>query len=153
VSEERIRERAERGVTRDPIAGGQPSLHEVRVLFRNALHPIEDQTVTRRAQRNRSVLARRMRRADEVSESGSRQILERKAAPLFFVSRRKAGAQVSLEGRQTVLEQPLRLAPPNTEPLDRFAVERQCRRGRLGGKGHPMAPCICSVIRRFISMA
>ena len=61
-------------------------------------------------------------------------------------------ARETLEGREAVLEDPARLAAPNTEPLDRCAVERQGRRGDQCG-GQPIAPAICSWIRRFISIA
>jgi hypothetical protein len=93
-----------------------------------------------------------VRDVEQLVGADLRQVLQRKAPPLLLLAGRKLGGPEALEGGEAVFEQPRRLAAPNTEPLDRFAVERQWRRGDRS-EGQPIAPCIWSWIRRFISIA
>jgi hypothetical protein len=90
--------------------------------------------------------------AEQLRDADLGQILQRKAPPLLFLPGRERGGLEPLERREAVFEQPSRLSAPNTEPLDRCAVERQWRRGDRSD-GQPIAPAICSWMRRFISIA
>jgi hypothetical protein len=89
---------------------------------------------------------------EQFGDANLRQILQRKTPPLLFLAGRERGGFESLERAEAVFEQPRRLIAPNTEPLDRCAVERQWRRGDRS-EGQPIAPSICSWMRRFISIA
>jgi hypothetical protein len=113
---------------------------------------VEHEAVVRGIDRDRAVLARRMRDVEERREIDLRQAAQREAPPLLLLPGRQLGRLEALQRREPILEQPARLAPSDTEPLDRFAVERQRRRSD-GSEAQPMAPCICSWIRRFISIA
>jgi hypothetical protein len=66
-----------------------------------------------------------VRDAEQLLDTDQRQVLQRKAAPLLFLPGRPWGGLVAFERGETVFEQPARLTAPNTEPLDRCAVERQ----------------------------
>jgi hypothetical protein len=89
---------------------------------------------------------------EQLGDADLRQILQREAPPLFFLPGRERSGLESLERGEAVFEQPGRLSAPNTEPLDRCAVERQWRRGDWS-EGQPIAPSIWSWMRRFISIA
>jgi hypothetical protein len=66
-----------------------------------------------------------MRHVEELGEAHLRETLEREAPPFLLLPRRPWRRLGSLERRDAVVEQPVRLTAPKTEPLDRFAVERQ----------------------------
>src|SRR5258705_4756763 len=89
---------------------------------------------------------------EQLGDAHLRQILQREAPPLLFLTGRKRGGLKARERRETVFEQPGRLSAPNTEPLDRCAVERQWRRGDWSD-GQPIAPAICNWMRRFMSIS
>jgi hypothetical protein len=93
-----------------------------------------------------------VRNVEELGSADGRQVTKREAAPFLFLPGRPGGLVEALEGGEAVLERPAGLATPNTEPLDRCAVERQWRRGD-GGETQPIAPSICSWMSRFISIA
>src|SRR5205814_5364614 len=145
VREERVRERAERVVAADAVAAREPGAHEVGALLGDGEHAIKEQAVTRCGHGDGSVLARRMLRVDEIREACRWHVLQREAAPLLLLTGGPGRREVPLQGREPTLEEPGWLLAPNTEPLDRFAVERQ-RRLRGNGDGQPMAPCICRVM-------
>jgi hypothetical protein len=89
---------------------------------------------------------------EQLGDADLRQILQGKAPPLLFLPGRERGGLEPLERREAVFQQPGRLSAPNTEPLDRCAVERQWRRGDKS-EAQPIAPSIWSWMRRFISIA
>src|SRR5205823_9922473 len=123
VRERRVSERAERPVAADALVRRQPALHELRLVLGDGEHAVEDEAMTRCGERHRAVLARWMLRVDEVGDARVRQIFQREAPPLLLLSRRPVGTLVAIQRTKTVLAQPVGLTAPNTEPLDRFAVE------------------------------
>jgi hypothetical protein len=66
-----------------------------------------------------------VRRVEQLRDADRRQIAKWEAPPLLFLPGRPRAVIEALERGQPVLEQPAGLAAPNTEPLDRCAVERQ----------------------------
>jgi hypothetical protein len=66
-----------------------------------------------------------VRRVEELGGVYTRQVLEREPAPLLFLPGRPLGLLEALQRGDAVVAQPAGLSAPNTEPLDRFAVERQ----------------------------
>jgi len=103
-------------------------------------------------ERNGPVFARRVGDIEQLGDVDLGQVLQREAPPLLFLPGRPRRGVETFERGQAVLEQPCRLTPPNTEPLDRCAVERQWRRGDRS-EAQPIAPSIWSWMRRFISIA
>jgi len=66
-----------------------------------------------------------VRHIEQLGRANGREALQREAPPLLFLSGRPLGVLEALERGDPVLQQPRGLTAPNTEPLDRFAVERQ----------------------------
>src|SRR5439155_1991894 len=81
-----------------------------------------------------------------LSDRVVRNILQGETAPLLTdVRSRPRRLEVTLRRRHALVDEPARLSPGDTEPLDRISVERRALESDARDRhGYPMAPCICS---------
>ncbi len=125
VAVERAGPGAERGVARHAASVGKPAAYEVGMIAHRGGPTVEDEALVRRVDWHGAVLGWRVRRIEQFGGVHTRKVLQRKAAPLLFLPGRPLGLLEPLERGETIFEQPAGLTTPNTEPLDRWAVERQ----------------------------
>src|SRR5436305_1940209 len=110
---------------------------ERRVVERGAGQSFEDDARRDRVRLELELDARQM--VERRGERTGRKAAQREAPPLFLLAARPGLRGEPLERVESRLAEPVRLAPPETVLLDRFAVEQQRDLGerRRASQWHP----------------
>src|SRR5207248_3656074 len=127
---QRVRDRAESRVRRDPLPGGEVWTDELRIVERRAQQPLEDHALRRGLRLELELDPGQM--VERRDERTLGKVLEREPPPFLFLTGRPCAGREALECLEPRVAKPSGLFAPETVLLDRLTVEQQRDRYELG---------------------